>query len=72
MNLKDKVALVTGGASGLGHATVEDFVSKEFSYLGVLGTVDGRVLNPFTFFVSRKEKRKHNNVWLSLWITFYL
>ena len=28
MELKDKVALITGGASGLGQATVEAFVKK--------------------------------------------
>ena len=28
MNLDNKVALVTGGASGLGQATVEKFVEK--------------------------------------------
>ena len=28
MELKNKVALVTGGASGLGQATVETFVEK--------------------------------------------
>ena len=29
MDLKNKIALVTGGASGLGQATVEAFVRKE-------------------------------------------
>ena len=29
MDLKNKLALVTGGASGLGQATVEAFVRKE-------------------------------------------
>ena len=28
MELKNSIALVTGGASGLGQATVEEFVSK--------------------------------------------
>jgi NAD(P)-dependent dehydrogenase (short-subunit alcohol dehydrogenase family) len=38
MELKNKVALVTGGASGLGQATVETFVEKEQKWLFLILT----------------------------------